>query len=38
MEYDDTYIIDTPSYMHVTIETPYVGVASNCGPHQSSNI
>jgi len=36
MKYKYTCIIQIVSYMHITMETPYVGVAGNYSPRQSS--
>jgi len=36
MKYDYIFIIETLSSIHVTMENPYVGVASNYSSHQSS--
>jgi len=36
MKYNYGCVIQTLSYIHITMETPYVGVAGNYSPHQSS--
>jgi len=33
MKYDHICVIQTLSYIHVTMEIPYVGVADNYSPH-----